>query len=194
MAFVQMMCARIGMVTGKGFAGALRDKLPKSVMVIICLTLLIANTLNVGADLAGMADAAEILTGMTSHIYVVLFGIGIAVAIIRFRYHQIAHTLKWLALTLFAFVITAFLLNPDWVMVGKAAAVPSVPNSAGWGMLVAILGTTISPYLFFWQASQEVEEEKAMGRRMLINRIGATDKEIKNRILDVVWVRSCPIW
>ena len=185
MAFVQMMCARIGMVTGKGLAGALREKFPKPVMVLICLTLLIANTLNVGADLAGMADAAEILTGLTSHIYVVLFGVGIAVAVIRFRYHQIANTLKWLALTLFAYVITAFLLKPDWVIVGKATLTPSVPTSAGWGMLVAILGTTISPYLFFWQASQEVEEEKAMGRRMLISRIGATDKEIKNRLLDV---------
>ena len=185
MAFVQMMCARIGMVTGKGLAGALREKFPKPVMVLICLTLLIANTLNVGADLAGMADAAEILTGLTSHIYVVFFGVGIAVAVIRFRYHQIANTLKWLALTLFAYVITAFLLKPDWVIVGKATLTPSVPTSAGWGMLVAILGTTISPYLFFWQASQEVEEEKAMGRRMLISRIGATDKEIKNRLLDV---------
>ena len=185
MAFVQMMCARIGMVTGKGLAGALREKFPKPVMVLICLTLLIANTLNVGADLAGMADAAEILTGLTSHIYVVFFGVGIAVAVIRFRYHQIANTLKWLALTLFAYVITAFLLKPDWIMVGKATLTPSVPTSAGWGMLVAILGTTISPYLFFWQASQEVEEEKAMGRRMLISRIGATDKEIKNRLLDV---------
>ena len=185
MAFVQMMCARIGMVTGRGLAGALRDKLPKSVMVVICLTLLMANTLNVGADLAGMADAAQILTGVTSHVYVILFGVGIAVAIIRFRYHQIAHILKWLALTLFAYVLTAFLLSPDWAMVAKATVIPSVPNSGGWGMLVAILGTTISPYLFFWQASQEVEEEKSMGRRMLINRVRATDKEIKNRILDV---------
>src|SRR2546430_7049296 len=89
MAAVQMMCARIGMVTGQGLAGALRKKFPRWVLVIAALLLLGANTINIAADLAGMADAASMLTGWNSHFFVVLFGVGIAVAIIRFRYYKI---------------------------------------------------------------------------------------------------------
>src|SRR6266550_8560412 len=186
MAAVQMMCARIGMVTGQGLAGALRKRFPRWVLVIAALLLLGANTINIAADLASMADAAEMLTGWNSHLFVVLFGVGIAVAIIRFRYFQIAAILKWLALFLFAYVITAFYVGPDWVAILRDAFVPSVPHGKeGWSTLVAILGTTISPYLFFWQASQEVEEEKAMGRRMLLQRRGATSREIIDRKIDV---------
>lgn len=173
------------MVTGQGLAGALRQKFPKPIMVLMCVALMVANTLNVGSDLAGMADAAEILTGLSSHIFVVIFGVGIGLAVIRFRYHQIANILKWLALTLFAYIITAFLIKPDWGIIGKATLTPSIPSKEAWSTLVAILGTTISPYLFFWQASQEVEEEKAKGRRMLVQRRGATSKEIKDRLMDV---------
>jgi NRAMP (natural resistance-associated macrophage protein)-like metal ion transporter len=186
MATVQMMCARIGMVTGQGLAGAMRKKLPRSLLILFSILLLVANTINIAADLAGMADAAEMLTGVNSHLFVVLFGVGIAAATVRLRYYQIAKILKWLALTLFAYVITAFLVGPDWRDVAKAAFVPSAPTGREWwGALVAILGTTISPYLFFWQAAQEVEEEKALGRRMLVHRVAATSKEIATRRLDV---------
>jgi NRAMP (natural resistance-associated macrophage protein)-like metal ion transporter len=186
MAAVQMTCARIGMVTGHGLAGALRRKFPRPLLVAAASALLVANTINIAADLAGMADAAEMLTGANSHLFVILFGVGIAVAIIRFRYHQIAAILKWLALVLLAYVVTAIHLGPDWSSVLRNAFLPSWPReSAQWATLVAILGTTISPYLFFWQASQEVEEEKAMGRRMLVRREGATSQEIADRKLDV---------
>jgi NRAMP (natural resistance-associated macrophage protein)-like metal ion transporter len=186
MAPVQMMCARIGMVTGKGIAGALRDKFPRWLMAAVAIALLIANTINVGADLSGMSDCAEMLTGINSHIYVVLFGIVIAFATIRCRYYQIATVLKWLAASLFAYVITAIVLQPNWTTIVRDTFVPTFPRGhEAWGMLVAILGTTISPYLFFWQASQEVEHEKAMGRRMLVEREGATNREIRNRKLDV---------
>jgi NRAMP (natural resistance-associated macrophage protein)-like metal ion transporter len=186
MATVQMMCARIGMVTGQGLAGAMRKKLPKSLIVIFAMLLFVANTINIAADLAGMADAAEMLTGADSHLFVVLFGVGIAFATVRLRYYQIAAILKWLALTLFAYVITAFLVGPDWQEVAKAAFVPSAPSGKQWwGALVGILGTTISPYLFFWQAGQEVEEEKALGRRMLVQRFQASSHEIATRRLDV---------
>jgi NRAMP (natural resistance-associated macrophage protein)-like metal ion transporter len=186
MAAVQMMCARVGMVTGQGLAGALRKKFPRWLLIVVCLALLVANTINIAADLAGMADAAEMLTGWNSHFFVVLFGAGISVAIIRFRYFQIAAVLKWLALVLFAYVVATIHIGPDWSEVLRDAFLPSVPKgSEGWATLVAILGTTISPYLFFWQASQEVEEEKAMGRRMLVQRIGATSREIADRRLDV---------
>lgn len=186
MGCVQFMCARIGMVTGEGLAGALRKKFPIWMLVIASIALLIANTINIGADLSGMADAGEMLTGINSHLYVVIFGVAIAVATIMFRYHQIANILKWLALTLFAYVITAFLVGPDWREVAHATFVPSWPKGHdGWATLVAIFGTTISPYLFYWQSSQEVEEDKAKGRRMLRQRQGATGKEIINRKLDV---------
>ena len=185
MAAVQMMCARIGMVGGMGLAGALRKRFPRWVLVVVCVALLAANTINIGADLSGMADAAEMLTGWDSHYFVVLFGCGIAWATIRLRYYQIASVLKWLALVLFAYVVTAFYIGPDWGALLRDL-LPSVPRgSEAWGTLVAILGTTISPYLFFWQASQEVEEEKAMGRRMLRSRIGATSREIGDRKIDV---------
>jgi NRAMP (natural resistance-associated macrophage protein)-like metal ion transporter len=186
MAFVQMMCARIGMVTGRGLAGALRHKFPRPVILIAAIALFVANSINVGADLSGMADAAEMLTHINSHVFVVLFGAGISLATICFRYHQIATILKWLALVLFAYVITGFIIHPDWGMVAHAVFVPSWPKShAEWGTLVAILGTTISPYLFFWQAGQEVEEEKAKGRRMLYRRFGAAPREIIARKLDI---------
>jgi NRAMP (natural resistance-associated macrophage protein)-like metal ion transporter len=185
MAAVQMACARIGMVTGRGLAGALRQKFPRWALAIAAVALLIANTINVGADLAGMADAAEMMTGWNSHWFVVLFGVGISWAIVRFRYHQIAAILKWLALCLFAYIVAAFDVGPQWSSVLREGFVPSWPTREAWATLVAILGTTISPYLFFWQASQEVEEEKAMGRRMLVQRYGATRREIVDRRIDV---------
>jgi Mn2+/Fe2+ NRAMP family transporter len=173
------------MVTGRGLAGALRLKVPKPLLLAACTGLLIANTINVGSDLAGMADAAEILTGINSHAFVVVFAVGITVAIIRFRYFQIARVLKWLVLSLFSYVIAAFLVHPDWSGVSRAL-VPSIPRGKdAWETVVAILGTTISPYLFFWQSAQEVEEEKAMGRRILIEREGATRKELFDRRIDV---------
>jgi NRAMP (natural resistance-associated macrophage protein)-like metal ion transporter len=186
MAAVQMMCARIGMVTGEGLAGALRKRFPKPLLVAAAAALLAANVINIAADLAGMADAAQMLTGINSHLVVVVFGIAITVATIRLHYVQIAAVLKWLALALAAYAITAFLVHPRWSEVLRAAVVPSMPAGRdGWATLVAILGTTISPYLFFWQASQEVEEEKAKGRRMKVSREGATRGEIVNRKLDV---------
>jgi len=186
MAFVQMMCARIGMVTGRGLAGAFHHKYPKPLILAAAVALFVANSINVGADLSGMADAAEMLTQIKSHFFVILFGVGISLATIWFRYHQIATILKWLALVLFAYVITGFVIHPNWGMVAHAAFIPSWPkNHEEWGTLVAILGTTISPYLFFWQTSQEVEEEKAKGRRMLYRRFGASKNEIIARKIDV---------
>jgi NRAMP (natural resistance-associated macrophage protein)-like metal ion transporter len=185
MAAVQMMCARIGMVTGRGLAAALRQKFPRWSLVIVSIALLAANTINVAADLLGMSDAAEMLSGIDSRIFVLIFGAGIAVATILLRYSQIAAVLKWLALVLFAYVIAAIHIGPDWGSVLKDAFIPSVPHGQGWSTLVAILGTTISPYLFFWQASEEVEEEKTMGRREIRKRRGATPREIADRRFDV---------
>ena len=186
MGCVQFMCARVGVVTGRGLGGALRLKIPRWALIVAALALFGANSINVGSDLLGMADAAEMLSGINSHWFVVFFGVGIAYWTVRCRYYQIAMILKWLALCLFAYVITAFVVRPDWSAVVRDTFIPTWPkNHDTWQNLVAILGTTISPYLFFWQASQEVENEKAMGRRMLVQRQGATSREIVDRKLDV---------
>ena len=186
MGCVQMMCARVGMVTGMGLAGAFREKFPRWVVALIAVALLVANTINIASDLAGMADAAEMLGMGPSRIYVWIFGLGICAATIWLRYHMIANVLKWLALALMAYVITAFLVKPHWGSVLHSAVIPTLPHgAAAWAALVAILGTTISPYLFFWQAGQEVEEEKAKGRLMLISRRGATRSEIHDRRIDI---------
>jgi NRAMP (natural resistance-associated macrophage protein)-like metal ion transporter len=186
MACVQFMCSRIGMVTGRGLAGALRQKYPRWLLFIAATALLSANIITIGADLAGMSDAGKMLTGINSHVFTIFFGVGITLAIIYFRYHQIAFVLKWLTLALFAYVITAFILRPNWGSVLYDTFIPSWPKGHNaWQNLVAVLGTTITPYLFFWQASQEVEEEKAIGRRMLVSREGATKREILDRQVDV---------
>ena len=186
MAAVQMMCARIGLVTGEGLVGALRQKYPRWLLATAAGALFIANTINVGADLGGMADAAHLLTGVPTFLWVLAFGIGITVATIRLRYASIARTLKWLALILVVYVIAAFDVHPDWRAVLRATVVPSLPRSReAWATLVAILGTTISPYLFFWQASQEVEEEKAAGQLTLRARQGATATQIGDRKIDI---------
>ena len=186
MGAVQMMCARIGMVTGRGLAGTLRHKFPKSLVIIATFALFVANTINVGADLSGMADAAEMLTGISSHWLMPVFGIAIAYVSIRCRYDQIARILKWLALALFAYVITGLIIRPNWSQVLGATFIPTLPKGHEmWATLVAILGTTISPYLFYWQSSQEVEEDKRKGRRRVTQRRGATPQEILDRKIDV---------
>jgi NRAMP (natural resistance-associated macrophage protein)-like metal ion transporter len=185
MAAVQSMCARIGMVTGRGLMSALRQRFPRPLLILMCFALLVANTINIGADLSGMADAAELLTGINSHVYVVCFGVAIAAATVWLRYVTLANTLKWLALILLAYVVTALMVGPDWKQVARDTFIPHVPKNGAWSMVVAILGTTISPYLFFWQASQEVEEEKAMGRVTTAERRGATPEEMSLRKWDV---------
>ena len=186
MGTVQMMCARIGMVTDMGLAGAFRRKFPRWLVGLASLALLIANVINIGSDLAGMADAANMLGWGPTRLCVVFFGAGIAIAVIRLRYHEIASVLKWLALVLFAYVATAFIIRPDWPGVLRAAAIPHWPrNHDAWAMVVAILGTTISPYLFYWQAGQEVEEAHAKGRRLMRHDEPVPDADIAFRRTDV---------
>ena len=186
MAAVQMMCARIGKVTGEGLAGNFKRRFPRWLLLVFVISLLVANTINIGADLAGMADAAAMLSGINSHWFVIIFALLISWATVRLHYKQIANILKWLVLVLFAYPITAFIAGADWGQVLRDTLVPSMPRSRDeWAMLVAILGTTISPYLFFWQASEEVEEEKEAGQSSLALRRGATQEELAMRNIDV---------
>jgi len=186
MAAVQMMCARIGKVTGQGLAGNFKQRFPRWLLLAFVIALLAANTINIAADLAGMADAAAMLSGINSHWFVVVFALLISWATVRLQYAQIASVLKWLVLVLFAYPITAFVVGADWGQVLRDTLIPSVPRSRDeWATLVAILGTTISPYLFFWQASEEVEEEKSAGQSTLALRRGATRSELDLRNIDV---------
>ena len=186
MAAVQMMCARIGKVTGQGLTANLKHRFPKWLLLVFVIALLIANTINIGADLAGMADAASMLSGINARWFIVAFALLISWATIRLQYQQIANVLKWLVLVLFAYPITAFVVGANWGQVLRDTLIPSIPHTRNeWAMLVAILGTTISPYLFFWQTSEEVEEEKSAGQSTLAQRRGATQKELELRNIDV---------
>jgi len=186
MAAVQLICARIGLVTGRGLAAAIRGHYPRPFIYIACLLLLVANVFNIAADLSGMAGVTHMLTGVPTIVSVPVFGLVILLATIYTTYATFARSLKWLTAVLFAYVATAFMARPDWRQVVVATFVPRL----GWDSLymttvVAVLGTTISPYLFFWQASHEVEAEKAIGRRTLAQRRGATPHELADARLDV---------
>ncbi len=186
MAAVQMMCARIGMVTGQGLGGNFKQRFPGWLLRAFIVALLVANTINIAADLAGMADAAEMLSGVKPYWFVGVFAFLISWATVRLHYQQIANVLKWLVLVLFAYPVTVFVVGADWGRVLRDTLVPSMPHTRDeWSTLVALLGTTISPYLFFWQASEEVEEEKAAGQTTLAQRRGATGEELHLRRMDV---------
>ncbi|HLF49533.1 MAG TPA: divalent metal cation transporter [Methylomirabilota bacterium] len=183
---VQLICARIGLVTGFGLAGAVRRHYPRPLLYGACLLLLVANVFNIAADLAGMAEAASMLTGLHTWMLVPVFGVAILLVTVYTSYATFARSLKWLTAVLFAYIVTAVLVTPDWGTVLRATLLPTLRwDSTYVAALVGILGTTISPYLFFWQASQEVEEEKGRGRRTLAQRRGATPHELRDARLDV---------
>jgi len=187
MSAVQLMCARLGMVTGRGLAGVVRRRYPPAISWIACALLIIANVFNIGADLGGMAEASEMVTGVNRFIWTPLYAVLIVSMLFWSSYRGIARIFKWLTLVLFAYVITAFLAHPDWKMVLNSTFIPKLEWSRSYlAVLVAVLGTTISPYLFFWQSSVEVEEERAIGRRSVGARKGATPAELRKSFIDVI--------
>jgi NRAMP (natural resistance-associated macrophage protein)-like metal ion transporter len=186
MVAVQMMCGRLGMVTGRGLAGVIRRRYSKWVLWGACSLLIVANVVNIAADLGGMADATQMLTGVSSLLWTPLYT-GVIVAFLLWSsYRHIARIFKWITLVLLAYVVTAFFAGVDWRQALLATLLPHPVWSHDYiEVLVGILGTTISPYLFFWQASQEVEEERAMGRN-LAQRKGATAAELRGLKVDVI--------
>jgi len=186
MTAIQLICARIGLVSGVGLMAAVRGRYRYGFLQIACLLLLVANTFNIAADLAGMGDAVEMLLGLSPHLVIPVIGVVILMTTIYCRYATFAQYLKWLTVALFAYIVTAFLAAPDWKQVLRATVVPTVHWNREWLMaFVGILGTTISPYLFFWQASHEVEEKKAQGLVTLRERQGVTAHELRDARLDV---------
>ncbi len=187
MATVQEMCARIGLVTGQGLAANIRIHFPRWVLYLCTILLFAANTLNLGADLGMMAKAAKLLLPEVRFSYLV---IGFAVVSLLLQifttYERYAKYLKWLALVLLAYIVSALLANLDWANVLRQTVTPSLSFSKDQIFLIcAILGTTISPYLFFWQTSQEVEEEILDGKVRLMDRKGSDATHIKNMRVDV---------
>ena len=170
MAVTQVIAARIGAVTGQGIARNLRLHYPGWVLKTAVALLLVANVANLGADLGAMADAVQLLIGGPVVLYTVGFAVLCVVAEVFISYARYAGILKWLTLALFAYVGVVFAVHVPWGEALTSLIVPRMaPDAASTQMLVAILGTTISPYLFFWQAAQEVEEQQRLGIGKLID-------------------------
>ncbi len=187
MAAVQLMCARLGMVTGRGLAAVVRRHYPRPVLWGACLLLIVANVFNIGADLGGMAEAVQMVTGVPSEFWTPLFAAALVAMLFWTSYRTVARMFKWLTLVLFAYVFTAFIARPDWAQVLRASLVPELHWSREYlAVLVGILGTSISPYLFFWQAAEEVEEERAAGRLTVAQREGASKAELSAARNDVL--------
>jgi NRAMP (natural resistance-associated macrophage protein)-like metal ion transporter len=159
MAAMQEICARLGRITGNGIAESLRQNYPKPIVYGVVSLLCVANIFNIGADIAAMGAAAEMVFGGVLSAYVLVFGLFSLLLQVYVPYKKYVHYLKWLTLVLFAYVATAFVVHVPWKMALRATLIPSVSwTHEYWMGLVAVLGTTISPYLFFWQASEEAED------------------------------------
>jgi len=187
MAVVQEMCARIGLVTGRGLAANIRKFFPPWVIYTCTILLLVANTLNIGADLGAMADATRLLVPKIDFIYLIFSFTAICVGLQIFTsYERYAKYLKFLALILVSYIFSALSINLDFSQLLKNTVLPSLSFSGNQAFLIcAILGTTISPYLFFWQTSQEIEEEILQGKITLAMRRGTTPRAVKRMRVDV---------
>jgi len=189
MAAVQEMCARIGLVTGRGLAANIRSFFPRWILIVCTLLLFIANTFNIGADLGAMSEAVRLFRPEWNYFnLIIIFAVLIMLLQIFTTYGKYASYLKWLALILLAYVFSALMIDGlDWRQIGISAITPSMNFGKDEILIVTgILGTTISPYLFFWQTSQEVETDIERGYETIAMRREAVDnKQIKDMRVDV---------
>jgi len=180
MSAVQEMCARIGLVTGHGLSGVLKKHYPVWVIYPMAILVLVANTINIGADIAGMAAAANLIIPLPAFIWAVLFSGGLMLLMIYAPYHIIAKYLKWFTLAIFAYFAVPFVIRTDWVSVFQHTILPSLKfDHTSITLFVAVLGTTISPYLFFWQASMEVENKLEQIKEKFLRKWVVTKHEIR---------------
>ncbi len=178
---VQEMCGRIGATTGKGLSGVMREHYPRTILWSAVVLLLIANTINIGADLGAMAASIELLLPIPGGISLAVIALFTLALQILVPYAMYARFLKFLALSLLSYVVAAFVVQQDWLAIAWATLVPHVELSSAYLLnITAMLGTTISPYLFFWQADQEAEEEVNDGR---IREIGSGTPKITPRFI-----------
>ena len=187
LAAVQLICSRLGMISGRGMSGALRVSYSRWLLLPVCGLLAIANVVQIGADLGGMAEVTEMVTGAPRLPVAVMYAAGILGLLVLFSYTRMVQIFKWLTLVLFAYVAAALIASPEWSAVAAATFVPRVELSAtSVAMLVAIVGATFSPYFLFWQAESEVEQEYCFGRRSVAQRQGASRAEIERSKVDVL--------
>ncbi|MGE3149038.1 MAG: Nramp family divalent metal transporter [Pseudorhodoplanes sp.] len=183
MAAIQEISGRLGRTTGRGIASAIGRSYPGWLLQTIVLLLIIANVINIGADLGAMGDALALLVGGPKMLYVVFFGVACAVLQVFMKYARYVSVLKWLTLVLFAYFGTVMVVKVPWGEAAKGFFIPTFSSDvAFWTTVVAILGTTISPYLFFWQASQEVEDIKAVRERRPLLDAPRQEKDAVRRI------------
>jgi NRAMP (natural resistance-associated macrophage protein)-like metal ion transporter len=184
---VQETCARIGMVTGTGLIAAMRRVMPAWLLRTLVALVVGANTLNIAADVAGMSASAELVTHVPSSMWAVAFG-GLLIFVEVFASYRIFSSIvKWLCLSLFAYVASALVVGVNWLEALRHTVIPEIRFEKIWmATFVGFLGTTITPYLFVWQAALEVEEERALGRATVDQRRGATREEMRSARSDVV--------
>ncbi len=181
MSAIQSMCARIGRVTGKGLAANIKATFPPFVIQSVVLLLLVANILNIAADVAAMGDVTELVTGLNRHLMTTLLVVGTLLLQVFVPYHRYVSFLKWLTLCLLAYAAVLFTVHVPWAQVALRTVWPRFTlNSAAATMIVGVFGTTITPYLFFWQASEEVEDMQATkGAVALVHNAGAATTELR---------------
>lgn len=179
MAAIQQMCAKIGLVTSQGLTGALKTNYPRPLLYVMLLFSFPAIVMNIGADIAGMGAVGKLLFPKIHATYFsVLFTLLLLILIIYLPYQRIAAILKYLCIVLLVYLIVPFLYHQNWMDIAKNTFIPTIQfNKDFISVLVGILGTTISPYLFFWQASMEVEEMKHKKRHLIVNKKIINDME-----------------
>jgi NRAMP (natural resistance-associated macrophage protein)-like metal ion transporter len=186
MAAVQFMCAKIGMVSGRGLAGVVKANYSKRLLYTTVIALVVANTINAGADLGAIAAGINLIAPVPIRVLILPVAAAVIALQVLGSYRLIANIFKWLSLALLAYVLSAFFSKPNIGDVLRGTFLPSLAwNKDFLAMTVGILGTTISPYMFFWQSNQEVEEEIAAGRKTLRQRRGATKAELRYAAIDV---------
>jgi len=185
---VQSICARVGRVTGNGLAANLNQILPSWIVVGLVALLFVANTINIGADIAAMGAGVQLLTGSGQTLFTVAAAILSLLLQLFVPYHRYVFFLKWLTLVLFAYFGVILTIHIDWAIVARHVVLPEVSLSAGFvTMVVAVFGTTISPYLFFWQTAEEVEEMEAKDRPVLLDvPAGAARLELRRIQTDTI--------
>ncbi|MCX4157654.1 divalent metal cation transporter [Paraburkholderia aspalathi] len=181
MAAVQAMCANLGRVTGKGLAANIKSAFPPVVLQGVVLLLLVANVLNIAADVAAMGEVAELVSGIDRHLMTACFVFGTLLLQVFVPYHRYVFFLKWLTVSLLAYAAVLFTVHVPWSEVALRTLWPHLTlNANAAAVIVGVFGTTISPYLFFWQASEEVEEMQANGgSAALVNDAGAAPTELR---------------
>jgi Mn2+/Fe2+ NRAMP family transporter len=180
MAAIQSMCANIGRVTGKGLAANIKTAFPPVVLQGVVLLLLVANTLNIAADVAAMGEVAELVTGFNRHLMTAIFVFGTLLLQVFVPYHRYVFFLKWLTVSLLAYAAVLFTVHVPWGQVVLRTAWPHfTPDSTAAAVVVGVFGTTISPYLFFWQASEEVEDMQAKKGMPLVRDARAAGTELR---------------